>query len=254
MEVLGIDIGGSAVKGAVVQTENGLFLTDRIRLETKDKIKPKKMGELINNIINQFSWNGIVGIGFPGVVKDGTANTAANVNSKWIGININELIKKMTGLTSYSVNDADAAGLTEITMGAGKEYHDEITIMLTLGTGIGSAIFVKGNLLPNTEFGHLKIRGKEAEKRCSASVKVEKNLGWKEWAILLQEYLDMLEFLLNPDIIIIGGGISKDHEKYFPLIRTRAKLMPAKYFNQAGIIGSALFAAHMHNRDRIVKN
>lgn len=242
MEVLGIDIGGSAVKGAIVQANSGKLLTDRIRVETKAKVKPKKMGKIIKDIADQFGWNGIIGIGFPGIVKNGVAQSAANINKEWVGIDINLLVGESTGLRVYTINDADAAGLAEMALGSGKKHRDDIVVMLTLGTGIGSAVFLKGNLLPNTEFGHIELRGKDAEKRASAEVKTKKKLGWQEWSSILQEYLNALELLINPDVFIIGGGISKDHEKFFPLLHTKAKIIPAHFFNQAGIIGAALYA------------
>ncbi|HAF61087.1 MAG TPA: polyphosphate glucokinase [Anaerolineaceae bacterium] len=241
-KVLGVDVGGSGIKGALVDTRKGELISERIRFATDDKVKPEKAVELIAELVAEMQWNGNIGIGFPAVVKKGKALTAANISDKWIGLDVNELVAKRTGLMAYTINDADAAGYAEMQFGAGRAFQKDIVIVLTLGTGIGSAIFVRGELLPNTELGHLKIRGKIAEKRASDAVRQKKELSWKKWAVLLQEYLDELEFLFSPDVIIVGGGASKHHEKFFPHLKVSAKLLPAEQLNLAGIVGAAWYA------------
>ncbi|MGV8027129.1 MAG: polyphosphate--glucose phosphotransferase [Anaerolineaceae bacterium] len=243
-KVLGIDIGGTGIKGALVDTKKGVLISERKRYPTEGKIKPEKIMDLIGEFVQDLQWTGIIGIGFPAIVKNGVALSAANISKKWIGINIDEQVFQKTGLKAYSMNDADAAGIAEMRFGAGRPFQKEIVIVLTLGTGIGTAIFVRGELLPNTELGHLEIRGKIAEKRASDAIRQKKDLHWKEWSVLLQEYLDQLEFLFSPDVFIIGGGASKSHEKFFPHLHLNAKLLPAEQLNLAGIIGAAWYAEH----------
>lgn len=244
-KVLGIDVGGTGIKGALVDTKKGVLVSERKRYPTEGKIKPEKIMELIAEFVRDLQWSGIIGIGFPAIVKNGVALSAANISKKWIGVNIDEQVFQKTGLKAYSINDADAAGIAEMRFGAGRPFQKEIVIVLTLGTGIGSAIFVRGELLPNTELGHLEIRGKIAEKRASDAVRQKKDLHWKEWSALLQEYLDQLEFLFSPDVLIIGGGASKCHEKFFPHLHVKAQLLPAEHLNLAGIIGAAWYAENV---------
>ena len=244
-KVLGIDVGGTGIKGALVDTRKGVLVSERKRYPTEGKIKPEKIMDLIAEFVRDLQWTGIIGIGFPAIVKNGIALSAANISKKWIGINIDEQVFHKTGLKAYSMNDADAAGIAEMRFGAGRPFQKEIVIVLTLGTGIGSAVFVHGELLPNTELGHLEIRGKIAEKRASDAVRQKKDLRWKEWSVLLQEYLDQLEFLFSPDVLIIGGGASKYYEKFFHHLHVNAKLLPAEHLNLAGIIGAAWYAEHI---------
>ncbi len=243
-KVLGIDVGGTAIKGALVDTKKGVLITERKRYPTKKNIKPEKAIEIIAGYVSSLEWTGSIGIGFPAIVKDGVALSAANISKKWVGLNINEQVFQKTGLRTSTINDADAAGIAEMRFGAGKPYQKEIVIVLTLGTGIGSSIFVRGEMLPNTEMGHLEIRGKIAEKRASDAIRQKKDLKWKEWSKLLQEYIDRLELLFSPDVLIIGGGASKYHEKFFQYLKVKAKLLPAQHLNMAGIIGAAWYAAH----------
>lgn len=242
-EVLGIDVGGSGIKGAVVDVDSGKLTSERIRYATGGKIKPEKALDLIAALVQDLHWDGLIGIGFPAIVKNGTALSAANINKKWIGQNVDQLVHQRTGLWAHTINDADAAGIAEMRFGAGRSYLDKIVICLTLGTGIGSSIFVRGELLPNTELGHLEINGKDAERQASDAVRQNKDLSWKKWAARFQEYIDHLEFLFSPDVIIIGGGASKKHEKFFPHLQVDAQLLPAQHLNLAGIIGAAYFAA-----------
>jgi polyphosphate glucokinase len=244
MEVLGIDIGGSGIKGAIVNVDTGEFISDRYRLPTPQGARPKDVARVFASLAKHFDCHGLIGVGFPSVVHHGVVYTAANVDQDWIGTNASHLFGEATGCEVFVLNDADAAGIAEMTFGAGKEYSKGVVLLLTIGTGVGSAIFVDGILLPNTEFGHLEIRGKDAEWRCSDAARQAKDYSWKTWAKRWQEYLDSMEKLLWPDVIIIGGGISKEADKFLPLIKTRAKILTAQLLNQAGIVGAALYAAN----------
>jgi len=191
-------------------------------------------------IVAHFRWRGPVGIGFPGVIHGATILTSANLDKNFIGLDGFHLFSKSTGLPVALLNDAAAAGLAEMKFGAGRKYRGK-ALMLTLGTGVGSSLFFRGALFP-CELGHLRVRGKDAEKRVSASAKQRKNLSWKEWGGRLNRYLGILEDLLWPELIIIGGGVSAKHDKFFRYLKTRAKLVPAEFLNEAGIVGAALWA------------
>ena len=247
MNVLGIDIGGSGIKGALVDLESGQFASERIRLVTPDPSTPEAVAKVVHSLVKKMDYQGFVGAGFPGVIQHGVCFTAANIDEKWIKTNVARLFTDKTGQPFYVLNDADAAGLAEVKYGAARDVKG-VVLVLTLGTGIGTAIFNDGVLLPNLEFGHLKIREKDAEKRASAAAKVKKKLSWKEWAAALEEYLKIMEDLFWPDLIIIGGGISRNHTKYFNHLHTRTKIVPAQLYNQAGIIGAAYFASITHVR------
>ncbi|WP_299024287.1 polyphosphate--glucose phosphotransferase [uncultured Thermanaerothrix sp.] len=239
---LGIDIGGSGIKGAVVNLESGELLTERVRLPTPDQAKPEAVAEVVADLVRSLRWNGVIGCGFPAVVHQGVALTAANVHKNWIGTDVNRLLSEATGCPTYTLNDADAAGIAEMRFGVGRENSRGVVIMLTLGTGIGSAIFTDGHLVPNTEFGHLKIRGKDAEWRASDAARKRKKLTWKKYAKRLQEFLNEMENLFWPDLFIVGGGLSKQADKFLPLLSLRTRIVPAQLQNLAGIIGAALYA------------
>jgi len=241
MQVLGIDVGGSGIKGAPVDTDTGVLLAERIRIKTPQKAEPQPVGEVVAEIAKSFNWKGPIGIGFPAPIKSGVALMAANVSDKWVGTNADELFTKITGCACTMINDADAAGLAEMKFGAGKGQPGTV-IMLTLGTGIGTAIFYRGNLLPNTEFGHLDMKGKDAEHRASDAVRQREDLSWKKYAKRLNKYLAAMEKLFWPDLFIIGGGISKQSEKYVPLLKIETPVIPAQLLNEAGIVGAALAA------------
>jgi polyphosphate glucokinase len=245
MSVLGIDFGGSGIKGAIVDIENGKLISERYRLDTPEGGAPKPVAKVIQQIGEHFSWSGPAGFGYPGVVRNGIAESAANISKKWIGTDVNELLKNYTGNQFFTLNDADAAGIAEMQFGVGRNYQKGVVILLTLGTGIGSAVFSDGILLPNTEFGHLQIRGKDAEKRASDATRQEKELSWKQWSKRFQEVLDYLEFIFSPDVFILGGGISKEADRFLGYLKCRAQIFPAELQNQAGIVGSALFAHKM---------
>jgi polyphosphate glucokinase len=241
MQILGIDVGGSGIKGAPVDTDTGGLLAERVRIKTPEKAEPKPMADVVAEITKAFKWQGPVGIGFPAPIKSGVAMMAANISPKWVGTNADDLFTKVTGCDCHMINDADAAGLAEMKFGAGKG-HPGTVIMLTLGTGIGTAIFYKGQLLPNTEFGHLEMNGRDAEHRVSDAARQSEDLSWKEYAKGLTRYLQEMEKLFWPDLFIVGGGISKQSDKYLPLLKIRTPIITAQFLNQAGIVGAALWA------------
>lgn len=241
MEMLGIDIGGSGIKGAMVDTAAGDFLTDRLRVPTPQPSKPKPVSNVVKQIVRHFDWHGPIGCTFPAVVQRGVTLTASNVHEDWIGADAKSMLEKRTGNPVAVLNDADAAGIAEMKFGAGRD-RSGLVIILTLGTGIGSAIFINGQLLPNTEFGHLKIRGEIAEHRSSDRARQLKGYSWKKWGKQLSEYLRYMEFLFTPDLFIIGGGVSKQYQKFFPHISCQTEIAPAQLRNRAGIVGAAMAA------------
>ena len=241
MQVLGIDVGGTGIKGAPVDTETGALLAERVRIKTPKKAEPEPVAKVVAEIAKSFNWTGPIGIGFPAPIKSGVAMMAANVSEKWIGTNADDLFTKITGCDCTMINDADAAGLAEMKFGAGRGQPGTV-IMVTLGTGIGSAIFYRGVLLPNTEFGHLEMKGKDAEYRASDLARQRDGLSWKKYAKRLNRYLAAMERLFWPDLFIVGGGISKESEKYIPLLMIETPVVPAQLLNTAGIVGAALAA------------
>ena len=241
MHVLGIDVGGSGIKGAPVDTEAGTLLTERLRIKTPKGAEPEPMAEVVAEIARSFAWAGPIGIGFPAPIKTGIAMMAANVSDKWVGLNADDLFTKITGCECTMINDADAAGLAEMKFGAGQGQPGTV-IMITLGTGIGTAIFSRGNLLPNTEFGHVQVDGEDAEFRASDAARQREDLSWKKYAKRLNKYLAEMEKLFWPDLFIVGGGISKQSEKYLPLLTIDTPVVPAQLLNEAGIVGAALGA------------
>lgn len=241
MEILGIDIGGSGIKGALVDVSKGEFTVDRYRIPTPQPAIPETVTDVVAEIVKHFNYSGPIGCTFPAIIKNGVAYSAANVDDSWIGTNVQNLIQRKTDSPVVVLNDADAAGVAEMFHGAGRGAQG-VVIMVTLGTGIGSAIFVNGNLLPNSELGHLEIRGKIGEHRASDRIREERDWSWKKWSKKLNEYLNHVEFLLSPDLIIIGGGVSKKHQKFFKYLSLRTEVVPAVLRNDAGIIGAAMAA------------
>jgi polyphosphate glucokinase len=244
MRILGIDIGGSGIKGAPVGTKKGRFKDDRYRISTPQPSKPEPVADVVAEIVEHFDWQGPIGCTFPAVIKKGVVHTAANVHDDWIGVNGEKLLSKKTGCPVLLLNDADAAGMAEMKYGAGRG-RDGVVFVLTLGTGIGSAIFVDGTLMPNTELGHVMMKGREAEDYASDRIRKEEDLSYKKWGRRLNEYLSMLEFLFSPDLFILGGGVSKKHKKYFKHLDIRTPVVPAQLRNKAGIIGAALAAERL---------
>lgn len=251
MEVLGLDIGGSGIKGALIDVKTGSLATDRFRLPTPEEAKPDDVAEVVRQVAGHFSYKGILGVGFPAVVHHGVAYSAANIDKSWIGTDVSALLTATTGCKSYVLNDADAAGLAEMEFGAGRNYKRGVVALLTIGTGIGTALFIDGYLFPNTEFGHIEIRGKDAERRASDATRERKKLTWEEWAMRFQEVLSTYERLFSPDVFIIGGGASKSFSQYEKFLRVRAKLLPAQLLNQAGLVGAAIYA---HRSNTLIRS
>jgi polyphosphate glucokinase len=247
--VLGIDIGGTGIKGAPVDPATGALAADRHRILTPQPATPDAVAKVVGQIAKHFEWPAADGSGeqlagatFPAVMKDGVAWTAANVDKSWIGTDAAKLFTAAVGAPVCVINDADAAGVAEMEFGAGKDVRG-VVIMVTLGTGIGSALFLDGVLVPNTELGHLPMgKNKEAEKLAAESVRENENLSWKEWAKRLDRFFDVLERLFSPDLIIVGGGVSKKSEKFMPLLSTDVQIVPAQLLNEAGIVGAAIGA------------
>ncbi len=242
MHALGIDIGGTGMKAAPVDLDTGTFLADRVKIATPRPAVPDTVAEVVQKLVETFSWSGPIGITFPGVVRNGVTRTAANLHKTWIGLDARALLAKAAGQDVRLLNDADAAGVAEMTFGAGKGEPGTV-FMVTFGTGIGSALFVDGALVPNTEFGHLEIRGKDAEERASERAKTAHEMNWKQWAKNVNEYLEHIEALVYPQLIIVGGGISRQSEKFLPLLTgLHARVVPAAMLNDAGITGAAMAA------------
>jgi len=243
--VLGIDIGGSGIKGAPVDLATGEFTAKRLRITTPQKSTPKNVAEVVAEIVDKFSntiGDGPLGVTIPAVVTHGKTRTAANIDKSWIDAEAEKIFEKRLGRDILLVNDADAAGIAEVHYGAAKG-HPGLVVMVTLGTGIGTAIVYRGVLIPNSELGHIEIDGHDAETRAAASVKEKQGLSYSEWIPRLQKYLSRLEALLWPDLIVIGGGISKNSDKFIPKLKLNADVVPAKLLNTAGIVGAAWLAA-----------
>jgi len=241
MKVLGIDIGGSALKGAPVDTATGRLLAERFRVATPDRLTPARMAQVAAEIAGHFRWRGPIGIGFPGVIHGSRILTAANLHPRFIGADGGKLFARATRCRVALTNDAAAAALAEMKFGAGRGFRGKV-LLLTLGTGVGSALAYDGVVVP-LELGHLPWHhGHSAEKYVAASVREEKNLDWDEWGGRLCEYVATLERVLWPELIVIGGGVSAKSGKFFRYIKPRARMVPAKFLNQAGIVGAALWA------------
>lgn len=241
----GIDIGGSGIKGAPVDLAEGRLSQQRLRIDTPRPSTPEAVAAVVGEIVRHFDWHGPVGIALPAVVKQGVARTAANIDPSWIGTDADALFAKQLERSEDDVamlNDADAAGIAEVRY-SHPEASKGVTTLLTFGTGIGSALFLHGKLVPNTEFGHLEVDGHDAERRAAASVKDDEGLSYPDWAERVDRYLSVLEDLISPDRIVVGGGVSKKSEKWVPLLHTRSTVLVATRQNDAGIVGAALAAA-----------
>lgn len=243
LSVFGVDIGGSGIKGAPVDLEQGALAQPRYKVLTPQPASPESVVAAVREVVEHFDHRGPVGLTFPGVVVDGTTRTAANVDQGWIGLDAQGLFREALDLPATLLNDADAAGAAEVAYGAGRDQGG-VVLTLTFGTGIGSALFVDGTLVPNTELGHLELRGKDAERRASAAARERHQLTWPEWALRVDEYLDLVERLFSPQLVIIGGGVSRKQERFLPLLKERAaRVVPAVLQNDAGIVGAAMAAA-----------
>ncbi|MEZ4829430.1 MAG: ROK family protein [Bacteroidia bacterium] len=241
MEILGIDIGGSGIKGAIVNVTTGHLTSERLRYETPDPSTPKAVAKTVAQMVDDFQWKGLIGCGFPSVIQKGKVLTAANIDKRWIDTRVEALLEETTDCLVKVVNDADAAGLAEATFGAGKGIEG-LALLLTIGTGIGSAFIQDGQLVPNSELGHLKFKGGIAEHYASDAARKKNDLSWHVWGKRLNEYLNYVYGLFYPDVIILGGGASKKFDKFEDTINVPTTVTTAKLLNLAGIIGAALSA------------
>lgn len=246
MHILGIDVGGSGIKGATVDTKTGVLTKERQRIKTPQPATPEKVTEGITEVIQHFNWKGPVGIGFPAVVQHGVIRTASNIDDDFIGKNIETLVEESSGCPTYALNDADAAGLAELTFGAGKPKG--VVLVVTVGTGIGLSVFSDGVLLPNCEGGHLYLKnGSTGEEWAADSVRKAKDLNWKRWAKRFNTYLKELEKIFWPDLLILGGGVSKKMDKFEEFLSIKTPIQAARLKNEAGIVGASLHARINHN-------
>jgi polyphosphate glucokinase len=243
-EAFGIDIGGSGIKGAVVDTATGQLVTARTRVVTPQPSTPVAVAAVVAQMLADARWDGLVGATFPAVIKHGVAKSAANVDKSWIGTDVDVTFTQATGGRNEIIvlNDADAAGIAEARFGAARDVAG-VVILLTFGTGIGSALLIDGTLVPNTELGHLEFRGHDAEKRAAASVREDEGLSFKKWAERVNAYMSHVERLFTPDLFVVGGGVSKDSEKWVPLLTLNTPVKTAELLNNAGIVGAAMAAA-----------
>jgi polyphosphate glucokinase len=248
VDVLGIDIGGSGIKAAPVDVTTGTLTAERVKVPTPRPARPDAVAEAVKELVADFSWSGPIGTTFPGVVIGGVTQTAANLDPAWVGLDARALLSKAAGKEAGKevslLNDADAAGVAEMTFGAGAGVPGTV-LLLTFGTGIGSALFTDGQLVPNTEFGHIQIHGRDAEERASERARELHGLSWDKWAGRVDEYLGHVEALVWPSLFIIGGGISRKADKFIPLLTSvRTRIVPAALHNDAGIVGAAMAAAN----------
>lgn len=241
----GIDIGGSGIKGAPVDVRSGELIAKRFRIATPRPATPEAVADVMREILEHFKVpaHATVGVTFPGIIQHGVCRSAVNMDGDWVGRNLVEIFGERVGVDPTVMNDADAAGYAETLYGAGQNIGGMV-LTITLGTGIGSALVNDGRLVPNLELGHLEIDGHDAESRAAASIKDREGLSYEEWAVRLQRYFETVEFLFSPDLFIIGGGVSRDHKEFLPLLKTRARMIPAELRNNAGIVGAAAFAVH----------
>lgn len=243
MNILGIDIGGSGIKGALVNVDNGEMITERLRIPTPQPASPKAVIKVVKQLVDHFEYSGPLGVGIPSIVINGVVLSAANIDDRWINYPGREGIAQATGCPVTLMNDADVAGFAEMRFGAGRG-EDGVVMIFTLGTGIGSCMFVNGQIVPNLELGHIYLPRKKHDAEFSASDRARKEhkLDWKEWAKRLNSYFAYIEALFSPELLVIGGGVSKKYEKFAPYLRTRARVVPAQLRNEAGIIGAAAAA------------
>ena len=237
----GVDIGGSGIKGAIVDLEKGDLATERVKYLTPDPSTPEPVAAVVARLVKEAGWTGELGATFPAVIKNGVAKTAANVDKSWIGTDVDKVLTDITHCDVTVLNDADAAGIAEARFGAAKGV-DGVVILLTFGTGIGSALLLDGQLVPNTELGHLELDGYDAETKASSAAKDNEGLSFKQWAKRVQRYLRHVENLFTPDLFVVGGGVSKHADKWVPLLELSTPVKPAQLLNNAGIVGAAMAA------------
>ena len=243
MEILGIDIGGTGIKGAPVDTLTGELRGERFRLLTPSPATPAAVSATVAEVAAHFSWHGLIGCGFPAAIRGGQVRTAGHVAKEWIGCEAEKLFQESTGCPATVLNDADAAGCAEMRFGAG-QGRKGVVLIVTLGTGIGTALFIDGHLVPNSELGHIEIRGKDAELRAADSARERNDWSWKKWARRVDEYLQHMNAYLWPDLIIIGGGVSKKADKFLPFLTVETEVVAAQMENEAGIVGAAVAALY----------
>jgi polyphosphate glucokinase len=242
--LLGIDFGGSSIKAGVADVASGALMTEMVKAPTPDPSRPEAVIDAMCGLVARLPSSGPIGIGYPGVVKQGRIRTAANVHASWLGVEGAALLTERLGRPAVFLNDADAAGLAEMKWGAGRGVSG-IVIMITFGTGIGSAVFMDGELLPNTEFGHLELKGMDAEDWASARVRTEQKLDWPAWIERVNAYLDYMHALFWPDVFILGGAVSERFDEFARLLKSEADIRPAQFAGQAGVVGAALAAARL---------
>jgi polyphosphate glucokinase len=240
----GVDIGGSGIKGARVDLKTGELVGERNKILTPRPATPESVVPVVDQLVRQAGWTGAYGCTFPGIVKHGVLHSAANLDGPWVGTDLEKLLESVSGVDVAVLNDADAAGLAEVRFGAAKDRLGTV-LVTTLGTGIGSALVHDGVLVPNTELGHLILHGDSAEKYAAASIKEKTGLPYKQWAKRLQEYYSHVAFLMSPDVIVVGGGISRKSDKFLPLLDLPCEIVPAVLKNTAGIVGAAMAAAEL---------
>ena len=251
MQILGVDIGGSGIKGAIVDTSTGELVSERHRIETPQPATPEAVAPVLAQLTRHFNWTGLIGCGFPAAIQHGIVRTASNIAPSFIGTNIDRLFSDATQCPCFNLNDADAAGIAEIEFGESAN-RSGVVLMVTIGTGLGTALFTDGNLIPNTELGHIYLEnGKKAEHYTSDAVRKAEDLSWKRWSKRFNFYLSSMEKLFWPDLIILGGGASKKFEKFQDQLTIEAPVKPASFLNQAGIVGAALYAKLKYNVDDI---
>lgn len=242
--MLGVDIGGSAIKAGLVDVASGELIGEALEVPTPRPATPQAVGDVVARVVSRFEPGPAMGCAFPAIIKDGVAHSAANIDPAWIGTDVAALLGRITGRRVAVMNDADAAGVAEMRFGAGRG-RPGVVLVLTLGTGVGSGLFVDGKLVPNTELGHLQFAGyRSAEDYVAASVKAEHHLTWEEWAARLDAYLHHLNRLFSPDLIILGGGISGDFEAFRGFLTVEVETVAAAFRNHAGVIGAALMAGN----------
>lgn len=249
MTILGIDIGGTGIKAGIVDTATGVLISERLRMATPRPVTPGAVAGALKQVIERFEWKGLVGAGFPAAIHKGEVMNASNIDPSFIGLPVSQYFSEVCGMPLYVLNDADAAGLAEVRFGAGKDVRG-VVLVVTIGTGLGTALFSSGHLLPNAELGHVLLsNGMVAERYASEAVRVSRELSWREWGGRLNQYLSTMEKLLWPDLIILGGGVSARLNKFSHMISIKTPVVAAQFLNQAGIIGAALYASERGAQD-----